>query len=784
MPFIARYRKEQTGNLDEVGIQAVLDASEEFEAISKQQAKMLTEIHSQGKLTDELRARILKTDTLDALEDLYLPYKPKRKSKASLAREAGLEPLADWIWNTGHGTEQPQPGQTLELWAFTFRNEAKAITEATQAIAGAQDILVERLSENADLRQTVRKIVFERGHLRSQKAEKAKESSKYTKYFDYREPIRTLLQPQNSHRYLAMRRGWMEEELKLSFGGAPDDPESVDFVAPMEAAFQLAACSVPDAPGAAVLKKAAEVALKAHVLPAIEREAHRALKEEADTVAIRVFSENVKKLLLASPFGPKPVVGIDPGIRTGCKVAVVDATGKFIGNHVIYLQTDEQKAAAKAVLGELFKAGACEAVAVGNGTASRETERFARDLVKELGLQTPVALVSEAGASVYSASEVAREEFPDLDVTVRGAISIARRLQDPLAELVKVDPKSIGVGQYQHDVSPHSLKKSLDVVVDLCVNSVGVNVNTASYHLLAHVAGIGEATAKNIVTHRGEKGLFKKRDELLAVQGFSTKTYEQAAGFLRIPESENPLDNTGVHPERYASLENATKRLGKSLVEVLGGGSRALKEDKALAEELGPFTFKDVLAELEKPGRDIRDSFVPFHYREDVAKLEDLTPGMQLPGIVTNVTNFGAFVDVGVHQDGLVHLSQLCDRFVSDPHEIVSPGDRVNVRVLSVDLEKKQIAFTMKTPREARRPEPRRERSENREARGPRRDPGQAGARQQGARPGGPRRDGDRRPPQGDRRPPPRPRPVELKHNPFGALAALKGNLPKGPGKG
>jgi uncharacterized protein len=780
LPFIARYRKEQTGNLDEVGIQTVLDAHEEFEAIVKQQSKMLAEIHAQGKLTDALRDRILATDSLQALEDLYLPYKPRRKSKASLAREAGLEPLADWIWNCGHGTEQPQPGQTLELWAFTFRNEAKAIHDTAAAIAGAQDILVERLSESADLRQTVRTIVFERGHLRSQKTDKAKENSKYTKYFDYREPIRTLLQPQNSHRYLAMRRGWMEEELKLSFSGAPDDPDSIDFLVPMESAFRLAACTVPDSPGAAVLQKAAEVALKVHVLPAIEREAHRALKEAADTVAIRVFSENVRKLLLASPFGPKPVVGIDPGIRTGCKVAVVDETGKYVSSHVFHLQTDEQKAAAKAVLGELLKTGACSAVAIGNGTASRETERFVRELVKELGLSIPVALVSEAGASVYSASEVAREEFPDLDVTVRGAISIARRFQDPLAELVKVDPKSIGVGQYQHDVSPHALKKSLDIVVDLCVNAVGVNVNTASYHLLAHVAGIGDATAKNVVAHRATKGLFKKRDELLAVPGFNAKTFEQAAGFLRIPESENPLDNTGVHPERYAAIERAATRLGKTISEVLGDGSRALREDKALYEELGPFTFQDVLRELEKPGRDIREAFVPFHYREDVTKLEDLTPGMLLPGIVTNVTNFGAFVDVGVQQDGLVHLSQLCDRFVSDPHEIVSPGDRVNVRVLSVDLEKRQIAFTMKTPREAHRPEQRREHGESgKEVRAPRRG-GERPTGQRGPQPSGL---GDRRAPAEGNRRPPRARPLELKHNPFGALAALKGSLPKGPGK-
>ncbi len=730
VPFIARYRKEQTGNLDEVGIQAVIDGKEKWDTLLKRQAFIVEEIDRQKKLTPELKEKILTTFESQMLEDLYLPYKVKRKTKAALAREAGLEPLADWIWNCGHGTESPLPGQTLEIWAFTFRNEEKGFSDAAAAIGGAQDILIERLSETQELRTLVRKKVFDEGHVRTGKGPKVKPNSKYENYFRFSEPVKDLLQPQNSHRYLAMRRGWMEEELSFGVTG-PSLPESAgekagdadpEWETEMLRAFEAAACTVQDSPGAEVLHKAARMALKVHVYSSIEGEAHKALKEVADTVAIQVFSENVKKLLLASPFGPKAVLGVDPGIRTGCKLAVIDDSGKYIASSVMHLQTEDQKKTAKEMLGEVVKNASIRAIAVGNGTAGRETEVFVRQALKEKDLAVPVVMVSESGASVYSASDVAREEFPELDVTVRGAISIARRLQDPLAELVKVDPKSIGVGQYQHDVSPNSLKRSLDLVVDVCVNQVGVNLNTASYHLLSHVAGIGPSLAKAIVEHRGSKGLFKSRQDLLEVSRFSKKTFEQAAGFLRIPDSENPLDNTGVHPERYPLLEGLASKLGKSVRDLLGSGVALLKQAKEITQEakseLGEFTFKDVLGELEKPGRDPREEFVPFQYRDDIHELKDLKKDMICPGIVTNVTNFGAFVDIGVHQDGLVHISQLSTRYVKDPQEVVSPGDHVTVKVLEANLEKNQISLSIKAAQEAARPQrDHRERQATRQAR-------------------------------------------------------------------
>lgn len=693
VPFIARYRKEQTRNLDEVKIQSVIDAKETWDEILKKQAHIVGEIEKQGKLTPELQEKISSTFSVEHLEDIYLPYRQKRKTKATKAREAGLEPLADWIWNCGHGTEKPQEGQTLELWAFTYKNEQAGINDAEGAIQGAQDILVERLSESQELRQLVRSTMFDKGFIRTEKGEKAHANSKYERYFSYQEEIQSLLKPQNSHRYLAVRRGWIEEELKLSFGGPLDDPA---FDEELLRAFEVTACTVPEFSGAAVLAKSARLALKAHVQPSIENEVQKALKEVADEAATKVFSENVRKLLMAAPFGAKGVLGVDPGIRTGCKVALVDDSGKYIANTVMHLQSEDEKAKAKVVLGEILKNIQIRAIAVGNGTAGRETEVFLRSTIKELGLEVPVVMVNEAGASVYSASEAAREEFPDLDVTVRGAISIARRLQDPLAELVKIDPKSIGVGQYQHDIGPHALKKSLDLVVDSCVNQVGVNLNTASYHLLSHVSGIGPQLAKSVIEHRAAKGLFKSRRDLLEVPRFSKKAFEQAAGFLRIPEAEHPLDNTGVHPERYSILEGLAAKIGKAVHELLGTGAKLVKEAKELRDEIGAFTLDDIVKELEKPGRDPREEFVVFSFREDIHELKDLKNDMICPGIVTNVTNFGAFVDIGVHQDGLVHISQLSDRFIKDPNEAVSPGDRVKVKVLEVNLEKSQIALTMK----------------------------------------------------------------------------------------
>ncbi|HEX4998552.1 MAG TPA: Tex family protein [Terriglobia bacterium] len=711
VPFIARYRKEQTGNLDEVAIQQVIDARSRWDETIKRQTFIIEEIERQGKLTDDLKGRILTTFNLDSLEDLYLPYKTKRKTKATVAREAGLEPLAEWVWALGHGAAIAGPGQTLETFALAFYNPDAKIVDAATAIQGAQDILVERLSETPALREYTRRQMFDLGSVRTIRGAKAKPHSKFDRYFSHCESIRSLLRPENSHRYLAMRRGWMEEELSLGLGGALTatgesgtlEPDPA-FDAGLLARFESEAFAVPpDAPsveGAVrdLLLRAAKFALRVFVAPAIESEIHRALKDAADAAAIKVFAENLRKLLVAAPLGAKAVLGVDPGIRTGCKLAVVDDAGKYIASTVMHTQSEGEKARSRKLLTDTVAASNIRAIAVGNGTAGRETETFIRETLRDAGMaNVPVVMVNESGASIYSASETAREEFPGLDLTVRGAISIARRLQDPLAELVKVDPKSIGVGQYQHDVSQPALKKELDFVVDSCVNSVGVNLNTASYHLLERVAGIGPSLAKKIVDHRNTAGLFSSRTQLLDISRFSRKAFEQAAGFLRIPNAAHPLDNTGVHPERYAQLEGLAARLGKAVGELTGSGVALVKQDRAFQREIGEFTFADIVQELSKPGRDPRSEFQAFSYREDVHAVADLKAGMVCPGIVTNVTNFGAFVDIGVHQDGLVHISQLSDRFVKDPREVVNPGDRVSVRVLEVNLEKRQIALTMKS---------------------------------------------------------------------------------------
>lgn len=694
VPFIARYRKEATGNLDEVAIQTVLDAKETWDEILKRQAFIVEEIGKQGKLTPELKEKLLSTFDLDALEDLYLPFKKKRKTKAVIAREAGLEPVANWVWDVAHGTLVPAPGETLSSIALRHLNPEAGVADEAAVLAGATDILVERLSENEELRQYVRNESFTRGAVRSAPGEKVKPNSKFEMYFAFEEPVPSLLKPENSHRYLALRRGWLEGELTASVGGRTAD---LAFDERLLAAFELASAAGKESPGQTLLKKASRLALKAHVFPSIETEVHKALKDSADAAAIQVFAENVKKVLLAAPFGPKAVLAIDPGIRTGCKLALVDDSGRFIESGVIYLHDDGAKKRAAEALLRMLQNGNVRAIAIGNGTAGRETETFVKNAIRQAGFNTPVVLVSEAGASVYSASEIAREEFPDLDLTVRGAISIARRVQDPLAELVKVDPKSIGVGQYQHDVSQPALKKRLDLVVDSAVNQVGVNLNTASSHLLAHVSGIGPALAKSIVSHREKKGLFRSRRELLEVPRFTKKTFEQAAGFLRVPGGEHPLDATGIHPEKYEVLEEVAIRLGVEVGNLLGpSGAKRLREVPQLREQIGSFTFDDILEELAKPGRDPRETFVPFQYRDDILEISDLAPGMLCPGIVTNVTNFGAFVDIGVHQDGLVHISRLADHFVREPRDVVNPGDRVYVKVLAINLEKRQISLTMR----------------------------------------------------------------------------------------
>jgi uncharacterized protein len=765
VPFIARYRKEVTGNLDEVKIQKVMDLKEEWDEILSRQAYITSEIEKQGKLTGDLKSTILSCFDRNLLEDLYLPYKQKRKSKASLAKEAGLQGLADWIWGVGHGELQPEPGQTLELWAFTFRNEEKGFKDADSAIQGATDILIEKLSEDLSLRQFVRESYQKRGFLRTQKGEKVKPNSKYQNYFEYEEKIASLLEPRSSHRYLAVRRGWIEEELSIAFGGGKADPV---FETDLLTHFQRASGADRASLVKSVLEKAARMALKAHVVPSIENEFHKVMKDVADQMAIQVFSENVRKILLAPPYGPKPVLGVDPGIRTGCKLAVIDGSGKFLAETVIRLQTESEKTQAKAFLNAVATSGQISSIVVGNGTAGRETESFIRQVLKDSGIQMPVVMVSEAGASVYSASAVAREEFPDLDVTVRGAISIARRFQDPLAELVKIDPKSIGVGQYQHDVSQTSLKRALEQVMDSCVNAVGVNVNTGSVYLLSRVSGIGEGLAKAIVEYRESKGLFKTREELNQVPRFSKKTFELAAGFLRIPESANPLDNTGVHPERYADLEALAASQSKQVRDFIGSGAKQLIKLGEAKDRLGEFTLKDIVNELEKPGRDPRDVFVPVQFRDDLSELKDVQPGMICPGVVTNVTNFGAFVDIGVHQDGLVHISQLGQKFVTDPSQVVSPGDKVTVRVLEVNLEKSQMALTM--------------RMDEKSAKSSRSAPAEAKTlvvryegdqKKQAARPISPRS-----------APAPKPerapiKPAQAFNNPFAGLASLKSTLKK-----
>ncbi|MCI5071320.1 RNA-binding transcriptional accessory protein [bacterium] len=760
LPFIARYRKEKTGGLDEVAIQAVLDAKENYETVLKRQAYILDEIKKQDKLTDALKKKIESSFELSVLEDLYLPYKQKKKTKATLAKEAGLEPFANWLWDCGHGNCEAKEGETPDKVALAYINADKKINTAEDAIKGAQDILIERLSENADLKQKVRNIVFDKAFLHSEKGKNAKPHSKFEPYFEFAESVQRLMEANNSHRYLAIRRGWMEQELAIQFEFAPDSAQSMEEV--LLELYQQEACTKDGFLGKDLLHRAARMALKVYVLSSIENEVHKTLRESADLAAITVFAENVKKLLLAAPFGSKAVLGVDPGIRTGCKLAVIDAAGKYVSDAVMHLNTEANKQAAAKGLLAVIAAYDIKAIAVGNGTAGRETESFVRKTLKDAGVKVDVTMVNESGASIYSASETAREEFPKLDVTVRGAISIARRLQDPLAELVKIEPKSIGVGQYQHDVSQIALKKRLDLVVDVCVNSVGVDLNTASYHLLSRVAGIGPGLAKTIVEHREKNGLFTSKQDLLKVSRFTEKTLEQAAGFLRIPQAKHPLDNTGVHPERYAVLTEVAEKMGQTLKSLMGPAGvkalRASEHGKNLKELMGEYTYEDVLKELEKPGRDPRESFAAFSYRDDISEVKDLVADMICPGIVTNVTNFGAFVDIGVHQDGLVHISQMSHDFVKDPRDVVSPGDHVTVKVMEVNLDKKQIALSMRLSEQGDHQQSHKQSAANSSPgrhKGPRKyNPGQ----RSGGSPAKPKQNGQ----------------AKATHNPFASLADFK----------
>lgn len=687
VPFIARYRKEKTGNLDEVQIRAIISAHETYNEIVKRKAFLVKEIGEQNNLTNEIKKRIETSWDLGELEEIYRPFKKKKKTKATIAREAGLESLAQWIWDVGHGTVKDDA--TMEIKAKGYINPSAKIITYEEALKGAQDILVEKISNEVSLRSGVVKAFQEKGKVVAKAAKGYKPHSKYEMYKEFEESVKTLLEAKASHRYMAMRRGWEEEELSLEV-----KPHNEGELLQSYIRFSTAN---PDNSIGAFLSECAKLALNVYTVPSVVNEIHRILKEKSDLDAIKVFAENVRKLLLSSPFGPKVVLGVDPGLRTGCKVALIDKAGNYISHTVLFTQGDGAELKAKTLFSEVLKQIQIESIAVGNGTAGRETEAFIRKVLKELGSQVPVVMVNESGASVYSASDIAREEFPQLDITVRGAISIARRLQDPLAELVKIDPKSIGVGQYQHDVNQSLLKKSLEAVVESCVNNVGVDLNTASAPLLSFISGIGPALAKNIVEYRKEKGLFSDRNDLLKVPKFSTKVFEQAAGFLRIRSGKVLLDQTGIHPERYQAVREMARELEVSVADLIGEGAKKLLEHRTKwATLVGEYTFNDIVKELEKPGRDPRDPFKAFQFREDIFEVKDLAPDMVCPGIVTNVTNFGAFVDIGVHQDGLVHISELSHQFIEDPRKVVNPGDQVMVKVLKVDKDKNQIALTMK----------------------------------------------------------------------------------------
>jgi uncharacterized protein len=679
VPFIARYRKEVTGSLDEVAITSIRDRLAQLTELEQRREAILKSLSERQLLSDVLKVAVEGADTLSALEDLYAPFRPKRRTRATIAKEAGLEPLADLLFNE-QATIDP-----LAV-AAAFVSLEKSVPDVAAALAGARDILAERFSEDAATRSRLRELYWESAQVRSKVIMgKEAEGAKFKDYFDWTEPVSKI----PSHRMLAMRRG--EEEGVLLVRITPLEESAI---AILEGLFVQARGT----PGAEQVRLAAVDSFKRLVGFAIEAEVRIESKKRADQEAIRVFSENLRELLLAPALGQKNVLALDPGFRTGCKTVVLDRQGKLLHHDVIYATAGgtHQVAQAGEKVRDFVTRFAIEAIAIGNGTASRETEQFIRSL--HLPPSIPVVLVNESGASIYSASEVAREEFPSEDVTVRGSVSIGRRLMDPLAELVKLDPKSIGVGQYQHDVDPNALQRGLDDVVVSCVNRVGVELNTASKQLLSYVSGLGPSLAANIVSHRNEHGPFRSRKELLKVSRLGPKAFEQCAGFLRIHEAENPLDSSAVHPERYELVDAMASDLGCAVSDLVrdGGLRGKIRPEKYVTNEVGLPTLKDILDELAKPGRDPRQRFEVFAFQEGVEKLEHLQPGMKLPGIVTNVTAFGAFVDIGVHQDGLVHVSQLADRFVKDPAEVVKVGQKVRVTVTEVDLARKRIALSMK----------------------------------------------------------------------------------------
>jgi protein Tex len=673
IPFISRYRKEQTGSLDEVAVTAIRDRLVQLHDLEKRRETVLKSLEDQGVLTDELRAAVHAATTLSILEDIYLPFRPKRRTRATMARERGLEPLAELLFAQRNDC-------VPEAAAAAFVNAEKEVATVDDALAGARDIIAEQVSEDAQARAELRRLYEHQGIFRCTLVRgKEAEAQKYRDYFEWEEPINRA----PSHRILAMRRGENEKLLSLRILG----PEGACLAA-LERRFVTS-----ENAAAGQVRLAVADCLKRLLSLTMETEMRIETRKRADAEAIRVFAENLRQLLLASPLGEKPVLALDPGLRTGCKLVCLDAQGGLVHDSVIF--PDRQRQAAADAVRTLCARFHIAAIAIGNGTGGRETERFVRAL-QIPGIQ--VVMVNEAGASVYSASEIAREEFPDHDLTVRGSVSIGRRLTDPLAELVKIDPKSIGVGQYQHDVDQTALKSSLDDVVVSCVNSVGVELNSASGKLLSYVSGLSPQLAENVVTFRAEHGAFLTRKQLLNVPRLGPKAYEQAAGFLRIRGADHPLDTSAVHPERYALVDRMAVDLGCTVAELIERADLRERIDLEtyVDDDIGLPTLRDIVVELARPGRDPRQQFEEFAFMEGVEEMSDLEPGMQLPGIITNITAFGAFVDVGVHQDGLLHISQLADRYVKDPNEIVKVAQKVQVRVLSVDMDRRRIALTMR----------------------------------------------------------------------------------------
>ncbi|MBL8889215.1 MAG: RNA-binding transcriptional accessory protein [Planctomycetaceae bacterium] len=681
IPFIARYRKEVTGGLDEVALRAIEDALERLHALASRKATVLASIAEQGLLTEQLRRQIETCQDIKALEAIYLPFKPKRRTRGSIAREQGLQPLADVILKQ----ERLTRSKTDILRAYV--DPARGVPDTDAALRGALDIIAEQWSESADLRAQMVAVAEAHGKISSKlKRGKVDAENKFELYLDHQEPVRKV----PSHRVLAMLRGEAEDLLRV--GLDVDCSQNISN-------FKRQLVHNRQFEFFTELNTTVEDCVERLLMPATESTILQGLKERAEQEAIAVFGKNLHELLMAPPAGPRVTIGIDPGFRTGCKVAVVDATGKYLASTTIYPTPPKSDLAnaAKTLL-ELIRRHAVELIAIGNGTASRETDAFVAELIREHRLTIIKVMVSESGASIYSASELAAKEFPDLDLTVRGAISIARRLQDPLAELVKSDPKSIGVGQYQHDVNQSQLRKCLDRVVESCVNHVGVDLNTASAPLLSYVAGIGPKLAESIVAHRDSHGRFLNRQELLSVPKLGKKAFEQAAGFLRIRDGNQPLDNSAVHPERYSIVRQMAKSVGADPSVVFGNAAlvQTIKPDAFVSGDVGLPTINDILSELAKPGRDPRKEFKVARFADDVRSLEDLQTGLVLEGVITNVTHFGAFIDIGVHQDALIHISQLSNEFVRDPNQVVSVGDIVKVKILEVDISRKRISATRK----------------------------------------------------------------------------------------